>query len=112
MDKYKIVINQPFMNCDRVYTIQQRKVKELIDYLESNENVNSIIIFGSSVSDRCHVGSDVDIYVELEKEEKLINKYFAFVFDLWTNFSADEYLKKEINNKGVLVYEKPKRNIA
>lgn len=105
MNRYKIVLKEPFKNCEFIYPIQQRKVKELIDYLKENENISSIIIFGSSVTDKCHIGSDVDIYVTLKKEEKIINRYFNFVFDLWTNFTVDENLKKEILKKGVTVYE-------
>lgn len=37
---------------------------------------------------------------------KKIHRYFNFVFDLWTNFTADEYLKKEIYKKGVVVYQR------
>lgn len=100
------------MNCGNIYPIQQRKVKALVDYLKVNKNVQSIIIFGSSVNDSCHIGSDVDIYVELGQEDKIINQYFPFVFDLWTNFSADERLKQEIMKKGVVVYERQDRNLA
>ena len=45
------------------------------------------------------------VYVELKKDKKVINRYFDFVFDLWTNFTADERLKKEIKKKGVVIYE-------
>lgn len=105
MAKFNVVINEPFKNCEHIYPIQQRKVKEFIEYLKENKNVKSIIIFGSSVTTACHIGSDVDIYVTLSKKEKIINKYFDFLYDLWTNFSADENLKKEIFKKGVIVYE-------
>lgn len=106
MSKYKVVVKEPFENCELIYPIQQRKVKELVDYLKENENVCSVIIFGSSVTDRCHIGSDVDIYVTLKKQEKLIHRYFNFVFDLWTNFTADDDLKKEIHKNGVVVYQR------
>ena len=105
MSRYKVVVKEPFENCELIYPIQQRKVKELVDFLKENENVCSVIIFGSSVTDRCHIDSDVDIYVTLKRQEK-IHRYFNFVFDLWTNFTADEYLKKEIYKKGVVVYQR------
>lgn len=105
MSRFKVVIKEPFKNCEYIYPIQQRKVKEFIDYLKQNKNVKSIIIFGSSVTTACHIGSDVDIYVTLSKEEKIINKYFDFVYDLWTNYSVDENLRSEIVKKGVVVYE-------
>lgn len=107
MKNWKIVIKNPFKNCALIYPIQQRKVHELIEYFKQNENVKSIIIFGSSVTSKCHIGSDVDIYVELYKDKKVVvDQFFNFVFDLWTNFTVDERLKKEILTKGVVVYEK------
>lgn len=107
MNKWKIVIKNPFKNCSFIYPIQQKKVNELIEYLKQDENVKSIIIFGSSVTSKCHVGSDVDIYVELyENKPPIKDKYFNFVFDLWTNFMVDERLKNEILTKGVVVYER------
>lgn len=102
---WKICIEKPFLNCERVYPIQQRKVNSLINDLTANNSIDRIIIFGSSVTDRCHIGADVDIYVESEDDIKL-NNIYDFEYDLWTNKSADERLKKEISSKGVIVYGK------
>ena len=107
MGNYKVTIKEPFLNCERIYPVQQKKVKEMLDYFAGNDNIESVTVFGSSVTDRCHVGSDLDIYVCIKEEKKLIDKYFPFAFDLWTNFSADDRLKKEIEKTGVVVYEKP-----
>lgn len=90
-----------------------KKVNELIKYLKQDKNVKLIIIFGSSVTNLCHVESDVDIYVEFYENKSVIkNKYFDFAFDLWTNFMVDERLKEEILSKGVIVYERQYGNIA
>lgn len=103
---WKICIDQPFMNCRFVYPIQQRKVRALIDELSKNENVMLIVIFGSSVSDRCHAESDVDLYVRLKQDQaNLITCYFDFAYDLWTNFTIDDRMKEEIRKGGVAVYE-------
>lgn len=105
--KWKIVIEKTFDNCEYIYPIQQKKVSDLIEYFKKNKNVKSIIIFGSSISSNCHIGSDVDVYVDLYEDENIIkDKYFDFSYDLWTNFSVDERLYKEIMKKGVIVYEK------
>lgn len=108
---WKICIDRPFMNTNKVYPIQQKKVRELIDDITNNSKVNRIIIFGSSVNDNCHIGSDVDIYVETNEEKKLINKQFDFEYDLWTNNTVDIRLKNEIDRKGVIVYERDKESI-
>ena len=102
---YKVCIPNGFLNCDKIYPIQQKKIKELIDELSQKEAVEKIIIFGSSVTQMCHIGSDVDLYVVLsEKVPKLINKPLNFAYDLWTNFDTDERLQSEIDKTGVTVY--------
>lgn len=103
---WKICIEERYMNCEKIYPIQQKKVRRMLDELLPNKNIEKIIIFGSSVTDRCHIDSDIDIYVKLkEKEEKLIKRYIPFIFDLWTNYTVDERLEKEIIKKGIIVYE-------
>jgi len=104
--KFKICIPNYFENCEYIHPLQQRKVSELVNYLKDNENVNKIIIFGSSVTNSCHNYSDVDIYLDLKENKRVINKAFDFVFDKITNFMADDRLMKEINTKGVTVYER------
>lgn len=104
--KFKVCIPNYFMNCEYIHPLQQRKVAELIDYLSKDDNVNKIIIFGSSVTDKCHNYSDVDFYLDLKEDKRVISKAFDFVFDKLTNFIVDDRLMKEINNKGVVVYER------
>lgn len=101
------VITRKYLNCEKIHPLQQKKVLEIVEYLSQNKNVNKIILFGSSITDRCNNNSDVDLYVELnENQNHLIQKYFNFVYDLWTNYTAPDELKEEIFKKGVLVYEK------
>lgn len=104
---YKICIEDPFQNCDKIYPIQQRKVKALLEVLKRKDTVQKVIIFGSTVNGGCHVGSDVDLYVELSSETKhLVDEAMMFCFDLWTNYSVDERLLQEILKTGVIVYER------
>lgn len=100
---YKICIDRPFINCEKIYPIQQQKVRELLDCIDY-ENVSSVIIFGSSVNNKCHVDSDLDVYMELKTEKYPIVSALHFAYDLWTNYSVDEHLLKEIHKEGVFVY--------
>lgn len=104
--KYKVCIEKPFKNIEMIYPIQQRKVKAIIDDLKKDKQVLKIIVFGSSTTDRCHIGSDVDIYFESMNSETKLNKVYDFEYDLWNNNTVDERLKNEINKKGVIVYER------
>jgi len=101
---WKVMDGITYENADRIHPLQQRKVAELVDEILKNNEVTSIIIFGSSVTNHCHIGSDVDIYVEAPQKLNPLGKCFNFEFDLWDSESADERLKKEIMKKGVVVY--------
>ncbi|MCD8211634.1 MAG: nucleotidyltransferase domain-containing protein [Oscillospiraceae bacterium] len=103
---WKVCIDEPFLNCEMIRPIQQKKVAALVSDLSRDQNVQRITIFGSSVTRRCHIDSDVDLYVEVKEDKKLIDHFHHFVFDLLTNFDVDERLENEIMRTGVTVYER------
>lgn len=105
MYKWKI-FSDPFQNVEHIFPLQQKRTKQIIDYLKKDPNVNSITIFGSSVTPQCHNESDLDIYVEIKENKTLIHTYFDFVYDLWTNYTVDHRWLKEIQEKGIKVYER------
>ncbi|MCD7841258.1 MAG: nucleotidyltransferase domain-containing protein [Lachnospiraceae bacterium] len=109
VDCWKICVSEPYRNCTRIHPIQQKKVGFMINSLKDEDNVQRIIIFGSSVTAQCHVGSDVDIFVFLRENKSLNIDVCAFTYDLWTNYTVDEKMFEEISKKGVVVYE---RNIS
>ena len=107
---WKVCISDPFDNCEKIYPIQQKKVQQMISNLKDDTNVEKIIVFGSSVQDTCHTGSDVDFYIVLKQDRKIIFKEtLSFIYDIWTNYTVDSRMYEEIKKKGVTVYE---RNIA
>jgi len=103
--EWKICIDKPFENCNRIHPLQQHKVRQLIDDISSSEGVSRIVVFGSSATNRCHIGSDVDVYVEMKEELSPVKGTYGFDVDLWNNFMVDERLKNEIERTGVVVYE-------
>lgn len=95
-----------FLRCEQIHPLQQRKVSAFVDHVKEKLFVKKAVIFGSSVTDACHVGSDVDIYLELSDNQEAITKYFPFIYDLWTNYTVSEPMLSEIQKKGVVVYER------
>lgn len=104
-------------NLNRINKIKQDQVINIINSLEHNNNIKQIIIFGSSVTDRCKITSDLDIAIELynfdedSKEvndiAKIISKNTDHNFDLI--FLNDEDIigskvENEIYKKGVKVF--------
>ena len=108
--EWRVCIQDPFDNCEKIYPIQHKKVQQMISNLKDDTNVEKIIVFGSSVQDTCHTGSDVDFYIVLKQDRKIIFKEtLSFIYDIWTNYTVDSRMYEEIKKKGVTVYE---RNIA
>ena len=99
-NEWKSFLKTPFKNCRYIYPIQQKKVEKMINHLKNNDNVIKIIVFGSSVTSKCHAGSEV------KEDKRIITDYLDFLYDLWTNYTVDENMKKEIFKKGVVVYER------
>ena len=65
---WKVCISEAFENCEHIYPIQQHKVKELLTAIKGNPAVKSVYIFGSSTTGKCHIDSDLDIYMELTED--------------------------------------------
>lgn len=107
---FRICIDNPFLNCEKIHPYGQRKMRYILDNIDLS-GVKFIIIFGSSVTTMCHVGSDIDLYFELEEgAEKPSLKILPFVYDDWYNTTVDTRLKNEIFKKGVIVWEKKKHS--
>ena len=105
MSSWKICIDDPFLNCNKIYPIQQRKVKEIIDDAKEDSSVQKIVIFGSSTRQDCHIGSDVDVYIEMSDDHNPITLMHNFEYDFWNNYRVDKRLKREILTHGIVVYE-------
>lgn len=100
------VFVDPFKNVEHIFPTQQRDVSTIVAKATLDSNIKEVIIFGSSVTDACNPWSDIDVYFNLE-EDKLL-PYFGIStgLDAWTNFLVDDYLMKEIKEKGVVVFER------
>ena len=105
--EWRVCIQDPFENCENIYPIQQKKVKKMINNIKEDSNVEKIVVFGSSVQDTCHMGSDVDFYIVLKQDQKITFKEtLSFMYDIWTNYTVDSRMYEEITKKGVTVYER------
>lgn len=104
-----VVIDRPFMNVSAVDPLQQRDVRKLVDACEASPNVKRLILFGSSVSDRCTIASDLDLYFVVKDGNPA---YIPFVKteaeqDIFWNSSHEwSRFKEEICRTGVIVFER------
>jgi len=108
------------LNSVKVFWLEQEQLVEEIHKVaseigEANENVLKIILFGSLAERRGVPGSDADILIILETDDKLFMDRIAE----WSErFSIDfpveifPYTKKELNKKNPIVQEAVKRGIT
>jgi len=101
---FRICIKDPFPNCSKIYPLQQKKIRAILDAVKDDLNVKRVMIFGSSTTYSCTIDSDVDVFIELKKDRPIDISGISYEFDLWTNYNVDERLLKEIEKTGVKVY--------
>lgn len=103
---FKICITDPYENCNKIYPIQQMRIKNILDQVSQDKDISKVIVFGSSVTNRCHIDSDLDLFLEIDKNKNIIFSNIDYNLDLWNNFTVTDDLLKEIKEKGVVVYER------
>ena len=102
---WRVCVDDPFPNCERIYPIQQRKIKDVLRRVAKDPAVRRVIVFGSSVTQACHVGSDLDVYFEMSEDRLPDLRRLDLECDAWTNYTVDDRLRNEILQKGVVVYD-------
>ena len=102
------VCSKPFKNAEYVFPTQQNDVFKIISAAKKDPNIKKVIVFGSSVTSACNPWSDIDVYFELNEDNPANIDVCGIEVpvDKWDNFSVDERLRKEIDETGVVVYEK------
>ena len=78
--------------CGIFYSCVAESLKKIL----KTPDVHKVVAFGSGVTDRCHAGSDVDVYADTPHGFVAIRKYLDFAYDLITDAIADKTLKEEI----------------
>lgn len=106
MWKVCVGADHTFKNVELIFPTQQADVSKIIAAFSKIKEVEKIIVFGSSVTAACNPWSDIDLFVQTVREIRLKKPRLEVPIDLWTNFDVDENLLEEINETGVIVYER------
>jgi len=101
---WRMVPGVSFKNANKVHPLQQKKVALVLSEIKYNKDVKKVYVFGSSVNNSCHVGSDLDLYFEMNEDKSPIKNTYPFEVDVLNNFNVDQGLMDEIKKKGVVVY--------
>ena len=97
-----------FPNANRVHPLMQRRGETLLHHLYQDKNIKKAALFGSSLEFRCSSYSDIDLYLEkYEKERKLEPlPEVGCEVDIVTNLAPESALYHEIDEKGLLLFER------
>ena len=100
---------------EKIYTIEE--IKEILRKVLKNFSVKKAILFGSYAKNTPTEKSDIDLVID--SEGKLLNIYFYGLLedlvqklqknvDLFeiTEIQKDSKIYKDIENEGVIIYEK------
>jgi len=107
------VIPSDCRNIRRVYPLKQRQVADICEEAKKHEIVRRVIIFGSSVTPRCHIDSDLDICIDADVSDGMkvhelqtrIGTICDWNCDILMYCDLGNRLKKTIDQEGVVVYE-------
>lgn len=100
-----------------INSIKRNQVSKCVKAIAKYNFIKRLIIFGSSVTDKCTNDSDIDICVDIIGETKGLHTYQMNVdlskacehkCDILTYNKLQKKMKEEIDNKGVVVYELPR----
>lgn len=103
------VIDKPFRGIKHVHPLQQEDVSLIVDACRKVPDVKRVILFGSSVTARCCVTSDLDLYFVLEDRDPSkipFVKTRAEQDIFWNGTPEWSDFKEEIRATGVIVYER------
>ena len=95
-----------------IFPSKQRAAQQAIDFARTDERVKRIIVFGSAVTNKCGMTSDIDLAIDapdVSDEEFPSVAHNFFLVDsevdvVHYNRIHSALLKREIDSKGVVIY--------
>lgn len=64
----RVVDRAAFQNVNRIHPIKQRQVKDIVEAARDDQEVDRIIVFGSSTRYDCDMTSDLDICINWKRD--------------------------------------------
>lgn len=98
-----------FLNAEYVHPLKQELVQELQQDFRDDSNIKAVVVFGSGVEFRCNSYSDLDLCIERYDKEKPFRYQAGGAeeeIDLLYADRIGETLRREIEEKGIVVYDK------
>lgn len=113
MRQFPHVVITDCCNIGRIYPLKQKQVAKIYDEVKTNDIVRRVIIFGSSVTGKCHIDSDLDICIDADVSDgmkvyelqKQIGTICDWNCDILMYSNLGDRLKRTVEQEGVVIYE-------
>ena len=113
LKRFPVVVHTDCKNINRIYPIKQRQVAAIYDKAKDFDIIRKIIIFGSSVTARCKIDSDLDVCIDADTSDGMkvydMQKAFGEVCDWNCDMimyaHMGQALRETIQREGVVIYE-------
>ena len=113
MKRFPVTVAGDCKNLDRIYPLKQRQVAEIYNRAKNFGKIRRIIVFGSSVTPKCHIDSDLDLCIDADttdglsvfQMQKAIGEACDWRCDIVMYPDIGNTLRETIHREGVVIYE-------
>ncbi len=113
LQRFPVVVKTDCKNIDRIYPLKQKQVSEICSLASRFPAVRKIVVFGSSVTPKCNIDSDLDLCIDADISDGLkiyeiqnaIGKICDWNCDIIMFSNMGNTLRETIQREGVVVYE-------
>lgn len=113
MRRFPVTVKTDCKNIDRIYPLKQRQVSEICSRAGQFDIVRKIYVFGSSVTPKCTIDSDLDLCVDADvtdglkvfEMQKAFGEACGWNCDIVMYENIGSALRETVKGEGVVVYE-------
>mgnify|MGYP002621796224 FL=1 len=113
LKQFPCVVVSDCRNIRHIYPLKQNQVARIYDIVRKNDIVHRVIIFGSSITGKCHIDSDLDICIDanvtdgmkIYELQKQIGEICDWNCDILMYSNLGSTLKDKVDQEGVVIYE-------
>ena len=115
LKRFPVILETDCKNIDRVYPLKQKQISEIAKRAGLFPIVRKITVFGSSVTAKCNIDSDLDLCIEADMSDGLkifeMQKAFGeacdWKIDIVMYSDIGKALRETVLREGVVIYEQP-----
>ncbi|MBR0462875.1 MAG: nucleotidyltransferase domain-containing protein [Clostridia bacterium] len=113
MRRFPVTVQTKCKNIDRIYPLKQDQVARIFNCASHFPIITRITVFGSSVTPKCHIDSDIDLCIDADTSDglkvfemqKAIGDLCDWNCDILMASSIGKALRETIGKEGVIIYE-------